>query len=234
MAAMFAINEISARERRETRRLRWSIPMEVLVLDLGGGLAEEPGRVIEPKDIASIPFVALVEGMTDPRLRWSGPVGFDLKGFMSVVVRSAADDQRYGEPTYAICSREYVHFSARLAYHFATVDAMCTPAENQNYARFVFFGGAAVAERREWRAHFLALVLKHNGFEVTRVRDRVEAVLGKRGAAAVEESLVLLGRLMAATRHLDMVMDSQATAEAFAASFLSGDFGFELVRQGMR
>jgi outer membrane protein OmpA-like peptidoglycan-associated protein len=31
--------------------------------------------------------------MTDARLRWTGPVGFDFKGFMSVAVRSAVDDQ---------------------------------------------------------------------------------------------------------------------------------------------
>jgi pyruvate, water dikinase len=233
MAEMFRLGELPSRERREARRLRWSIPMEVLVLDLGGGLAEGAGRVLAPDQIASVPFLALIEGMTDPRLRWSGPVGFDLRGFMSVVVRSAADDQRYGEPSFAICSREFIHLSSRLAYHFATVDAMCTDAENQNYARFVFFGGAAIAERREWRAHFLAVVLRQNGFEVQRVQDRVEAVLGKRRSQAIEEAMVLVGRLMAATRHLDMVMDSQATAEAFAASFLSGDFGFELVRKGV-
>lgn len=207
--------------------------MEVMVLDLGRGVAEGALQVIDPQAITSVPFLALIEGMTDPRVRWAGPVGFDLKGFMSVVVRSAADDQRYGEPSYAICSEDYVHFSSRLAYHFATTDAMCSASENRNYARFVFFGGAAVAARREWRAHFLATVLKYNGFEVTRVQDRVEALLGKRSAGEIEESLVLVGRLMAATRHLDMVMDSQATAEAYAAAFLAGDFGFEFVRRGL-
>lgn len=230
IAEIFAAKALTARERREARQLHCSVPMELLVLDLGGGVAEKALRVLELQDITSLPFSALLEGMTDPRLRWSGPVGFDLKGFMSLVVRSAADDQRYGEPSYAICARDYVHFSSRLAYHFATVDAMCTLSANQNYARFMFFGGAAIAERREWRAHFLTLVLRVNGFETTRVCDRVEAFLGKRNAEAVEKSLVLLGRLMAATRHLDMVMDSQTTAEAYAAAFIDGDFGFEFVR----
>jgi pyruvate,water dikinase len=233
MAEMFSMEGLSPRERREARRLRWSVPMEILVLDLGGGVAEGAMQVIDQQAITSLPFLALIEGMTDPRVRWAGPVGFDLKGFMSVVVRSAADDQRYGEPSYAVCSGDYVHFSSRLAYHFATTDAMCSSSENRNYARFVFFGGAAVAARREWRAHFLATVLKCNRFEVTRVQDRVEALLGKRSAGDIEESLVLLGRLMAATRHLDMVMDSQSTAEAYAAAFLAGDFGFEFVRRGL-
>jgi hypothetical protein len=103
---------------------------------------------------------------------------------------------------------------------------MCGPATNQNYARFVFYGGAAVAERREWRAHFLAHVLRSNGFQVTQAGDRVAAILAKQEAKVIEESLVMLGRLMVSARHLDMIMDSQAAAEAFAAAFLAGDCGF--------
>jgi pyruvate,water dikinase len=234
MAEMFATDRLSPRERRAARRLRWAVPMEVLVLDLGGGVSEGAGRAVELHQVSSLPLQALLEGMTDPRLRWSGPVGFDLKGFMSVVVRSAADDQRYGEPSFAACSREYMHFSSRLAYHFATCDAMCSESENQNYARFAFFGGAAVAERREWRAHFLACVLMAHGFGVSHAGDRVEALLGKLSAGAIEDALVLVGRLMVSARHLDMVIDSGPTAEAYAAAFLGGDFDFEFVRKSLR
>lgn len=230
MAEMFELDGLSARERRQTHRLAWRMPMDVLLLDLGGGLASAAGRLVPADQVASVPLLALLEGMTDPRLRWAGPVGFDLKGFVSVVVRSAADDQRYGEPSYALFSRDYLHFSSRLAYHFATVDAICGRSVNENYARFLFHGGAAVAARREFRAHFLASVLRANGFATKILGDRVEALLSKRRAEAVEESLVMLGRLMVASRHLDMVMESRATAEAFAQAFLSGDFGFELVR----
>ncbi len=231
MAEMFGIEGLSSRERRQTRRLDWHLPMDLLILDLGSGLAAGTDRLVPVDRIASVPLAALIEGMTDPRLHWAGPVGFDLKGFVSVVVRSAADDQRYGEPSYALCSPDYLHFSSRLAYHFATADSVCGRLINENYARFLFHGGAAVAERREWRAHFLATVLQYNGFIVTRRGDRVEAVLSKRSAEVIEESLVMLGRLMVAARHLDMVMESQATADAFARAFLTGDYGFELVRR---
>jgi pyruvate,water dikinase len=231
MAEMFAIESLSLRERRQARRLVWPMPMDVLILDLGGGLQAGSERRVAPAEILSVPLEALLEGMSDPRLRWSGPVGFDLRGFMSVVVRSAADDQRYGEPSYALCSRDYAHFSSRLAYHFATVDSVCGALVNENYARFLFYGGAAISERRECRAHFLATVLEYNGFVVKRTGDRVEAVLGKRPPEAIEDALVMLGRLMVASRHLDMVMESQATAELFARAFLAGDYGFELVRK---
>jgi pyruvate,water dikinase len=232
MAEMFELEGLSPRERRQAHRLAWQIPMDLLLLDLGGALVPGAPRLVPTNQVLSAPFLALLEGMTDPRLRWAGPVGFDFKGFMSVVVRSAADDQRYGEPSYALSSRDYLYFSSRLAYHFATVDAICGRSVNENYARFLFHGGAAVAARREFRAHFLASVLRANGFAVKMQGDRVEALLSKRPADAVEESLVMLGRLMVASRHLDMVMESRSTAGAFAQAFLSGDYGFDLVRKG--
>lgn len=231
MAEMFATEALSARERYSLHRLVWERPMDLRVLDLGGGLQPASRRAVTVAEVLSVPLLALLRGMGDPRLSWAGPVGFDLKGFLSVVVRSAADDQRFGEPSFALCARDYVHFSSRLAYHFATVDALCGRLVNENYARFVFQGGAAVAERREWRARFLAKVLHYHGFNVSQVGDRVDAMLAKRPANAIEEGLVLLGRLMVASRHLDMVMESAATADAFARAFVSGDYGLEMLRR---
>jgi len=227
---MFDLEELSHQERRTAHRLQWRAPMEILVLDLGGGVADGASRAVPVDQVTSVALRALLEGMTDPRLRWSGPVGFDLKGFVSVVVRSAADDQRYGEPVYCICAKDYVHFASRLAYHFATVDALCGQSVNENYARFLFFGGAAVVSRREWRAHLLATVLRGNSFVVRQQGDRVEAMLAKRYAEQIEDALVMLGRLMVASRHLDMVIESRAAADALAQAFLSGDYAFERVR----
>jgi pyruvate,water dikinase len=226
----FNLDELSSQERRAAHRLLWRAPIEVMLLDVGEGLVPDVPRNVKTDHIRSTPLLALIEGMTDPRLRWAGPVGFDFKGFMSVVVHSAADDQRYGEPNYCLCARDYVHFASRLAYHFATVDALCGRSVNENYARFLFFGGAAVAVRREWRAHFLASVLHANDFTVNQVGDRVEGMLAKRNSEQIEEALVMLGRLMVASRHLDMVIESRAAANALARAFLSGDYGFERVR----
>jgi pyruvate,water dikinase len=231
MMEMFNSERFSPEERRASHRLLWRVPIEVMLLDLEEGLAPNAGKNVTVDEIRSAPLLALIEGMTDPRLRWAGPVGFDFKGFMSVVVRSAADDQRYGEPNYCLCARDYVHFASRLAYHFATVDALCSRSVNENYARFLFFGGAAVATRREWRAHFLAMVLQANQFSVKQVGDRVEGVLAKRNPEQIEEALVMLGRLMVASRHLDMVIENQAVAQALAQAFLSGDYAFERVRR---
>jgi pyruvate,water dikinase len=229
MEEMFAIDTLARGERRMTRRLAWKVPAEVLVLDLGGGVVAGAGS-LTVEEVLSAPFRALLEGMCDPRLQHTGPVGFDLKGFMSVVVRSAADDQRYGEPSYVLCAADYVHYASRLAYHFATVDALAGDLVNENYARFSFHGGAAVAERREHRASFLAAVLVGHGFSVKHVGDRVDAWLGKRPAEAILAGLTVLGRLMMAARQLDMVMVNRATAESYAKAFLAGDYSFASLR----
>jgi pyruvate,water dikinase len=231
MGEMSAIEELTASERRACRRLVWHRPMEVRLLDLGGAVGPETGREVTLEDVTSVPLHALLEGMLDSRLRWAGPVGFDLKGFVSVVVRSAADDQRYGEPSYALCSADYLHFASRLAYHFALVDALCGESLNENYVRFRFHGGAAVAERREWRGQFLVTVLEYNRFLVTHVGDRVNAILPRRPVEELEDALVMLGRLMVASRHLDMVIESPAVAVTLARAFLAGDYGFDLVRK---
>lgn len=231
MAEMFAVETLAAEERRHLHRLAWSRPMDLRVLDLGGGIAARVGRTVSVEEIRSVPLLSLLKGMGDPRLSWSGPVGFDLKGFMSVVVRSAADDQRFGEPSFVLCARDWVHLSSRLAYHFAIVDSVCGKLVNENYARLLFYGGAAEACRRERRASFLAKVLHHHGFTVSLAGDRVDAILAKRPAEVTEEALVMLGRLMVAARHLDMVMESAATADSFARAFVSGDYGFQMLRR---
>ncbi len=231
MLEMFNFEKFSPQEKRSAHRLIWRVPMEMLLLDLGGGIEDGAARNVPIEKIKSTALRALLEGMTDPRLRWAGPIGFDLKGFMSVVVRSAMDDQSYGEPIYCICAKDYVHFSSRLAYHFATTDAICGQSVNENYARFLFFGGAAVAERREWRAHLLATVLRGNDFAVKQEGDRIEAILAKRDSEQIEDALVMLGRLMVASRQLDMVVESQAAAQQLAQAFLSGDYAFEHVRK---
>jgi len=231
MTEMFSISELPKEERKRCRQLKWKCPMEVRIVDVGNAIKTDKS-VIGIEEIDSPPFVALVEGMSDPRVRWSGPVGFDLKGFMSVVVTSAADDQRYGEPAYAIIANEFVHLYTRLAYHFSVVDAMCSELVDQNYIRFCFFGGAAIAERRERRALFLATVLKCHDFQVHVEGDRVEALLGKRPKQVIEDTLVMLGRLLIASRQLDMLMEDEKVALAYANAFLSGDYGFDFVRRG--
>ncbi|MGD8369535.1 MAG: PEP/pyruvate-binding domain-containing protein, partial [Desulfobacterales bacterium] len=101
------------------------VPMQFYVIDVGDGLVPEATfkRKISPSDVTSWPFHALADGMTHLGVSWSGPVEFNLGGFISVAsrsfIRSNVTDK--GGRGYALLGKEYLNFHSQLAYHFTVV-----------------------------------------------------------------------------------------------------------------
>ncbi|MDP3426208.1 MAG: PEP/pyruvate-binding domain-containing protein, partial [Humidesulfovibrio sp.] len=74
-------------------RLRAGLPLNILVVDLGGGLTPTaPKKVVELEHIKSAPFQGLLHGMTDPGVRWLGGVGVSLTGFATIMAESIMSD----------------------------------------------------------------------------------------------------------------------------------------------
>ncbi len=72
-------------------RLRAGLPLNILVVDLGGGLTPTaPKKVVELEHVKSAPFQALLHGMTDPGVRWLGGVGVSLSGFATIMAAMSA------------------------------------------------------------------------------------------------------------------------------------------------
>ncbi|MFZ2088704.1 MAG: PEP/pyruvate-binding domain-containing protein, partial [Desulfobaccales bacterium] len=88
MGEMFQISEVT--QEVGARRLQSNIPIEVYVIDLGGGLRPEAlnRAVVHPEDIASRPMAAYWRGVN--AAGWKGPKPVDLKGLMSVVTGTGA------------------------------------------------------------------------------------------------------------------------------------------------
>ena len=154
--AMFEVNDSRLNGRGKTVSLKSDVPLDIYLIDLGGGLAEgAPKKRVTPEEIVSTPMRALYEGMTTPGVRWSGHVPIDFKGFVSVFANTMFDGAKYerrlGDRSYAILSANYVNFSSRLGYHFSIVDAYVGPDENENYISFRFKGGAARLDKRTRR-----------------------------------------------------------------------------------
>jgi pyruvate,water dikinase len=231
---MFKFNEMEKASRQgEAKRLTSDIPINLYVIDLGEGL--EPlawnRKTIQVANILSLPMRALWRGLTHPEVRWTGMVEVDLKGFASVMLNTLSDSARYGETmgekSYALVSKEYVNFSSRLAYHFSTVDAYCSPVKNNNYITFQFMGGGSSSERRFRRVRFIGGVLKSLDFDVEIKGDWLRARLMKYECKDMEERLDYLGRLMCCARQLDMVMYSDGVIDWYIRAFMEGNYGFK-------
>jgi pyruvate,water dikinase len=189
----------------------------------------ENRKKVTVEDIASLPFRALLKGMTlevfqQPQIR---PVS--LGGFFSVMREQMmapplAGNERFGERSYAIISDKYLNFSSRVGYHYSVLDSYCGPEDNMNYITFSFKGGAADDTRRSRRVRAIAMILQNLDFVVEVNGDRVDARFQKYECPLIEERLDQLGRLLLYTRQMDMLMHSETSVEALAKNFLEGNY----------
>jgi pyruvate, water dikinase len=226
---MFQLSEREDIKKLSPVRIKTHLPLNLHLLDLGGGLIRAGShRVLPAENVISVPFRALWKGINSPGIRWAGPIGLDVKGLLSVMAQSAtqpSDD--FWDRTLALVSLNYLNFSSRLGYHFATVDCYCGPVRNNNYITFVFKGGAADTLRRGRRVRFLGTVLEELGFEVMIKEDLVKADFRKYPSSMTEEKLGHLGRLMGCARQLDMTMADENAVAWYAKAFLSGNYEFK-------
>ena len=229
MREMFSLYESAEYEDKHAYPLKFSVPLDIHVIDLGNGLINVEGKKkhITPDNIISKPFLSLMKGMTAPGIRWAGPLPIDLKGFtnllMSNVVDSNRGDRDLGSKSYAIISDCYLNFFSRLGYHFSRLDAYASDELNNNYINFNFRGGAADPIRRMRRAKIITKVLETLNFSVTHRNDHVLATIRKIPASLILEYLSEIGRLMGAVRNVDVTLTSDESIDKFVDAFLKGD-----------
>lgn len=228
---MFKISDLVSEQTGKAVRLRAKLPIDLHIIDLGGGLREaNPGeKEIGLGQIASLPLMALLRGMTHEGLLSQEPRPVEWRGLFSVMTEQMLTNplasERFGERSFAIVSDKYMNFSSRVGYHYGVLDTYCGQTLSKNYISFSFQGGAADDIRRNRRARAIARVLEELGFCVEVRGDRVTARLQKRDRAALEEKLDLLGRLLIFTRQIDMLMHSDGAVETVSRAFLEGDYG---------
>ena len=228
---MFDLAEKASQQDVHSVRLKTHIPFNLHIIDLGGGIeASRRVKFVSPEAIHSIPLLALWKGISHPDISWAGPIPIDMKGLYSVVSRSltaTAEHSDFWSRTFAIVSHNYLNYSSRLGYHFATIDAYVGDTRNDNYITFRFKGGAADEVRRGRRVRFLGAVLEKLDFEVEVTGDLVVGRLWKYPRELLEQKLDLLGRLMGCARQRDMLMADDAIVDWYAAEFLAGNYRFE-------
>ena len=231
--AMFAVNDtVLEGDLTCSKRLMTPVPVNIYVLDLGGGLAlEDPSASeVRPSEIVSWPFQALWRGLTHPGVSWQREMPASLSDLASVMANSLTTStsamRALGDRSYLLVADEYINLNSRLAYHFTLVDACLSQVASHNYISFRFAGGGATPYRRNLRACFVEACLAHYGFLVDRRSDLVNAWFKKAPAEETESRLNIIGRLMACTSQLDMYMTSNAVMRRYVQQFLDGNYTF--------
>lgn len=224
---MFALDRQRAVARYFIKRLATDVPMEWWVLNLEDGFKEEtPGKEVTLDNIASIPMLALWEGIT--AVPWEGPPPVDTAGFMSIVLRTAGGegmeavaDTIYGNQNFFMISRYFCNLTSRLGFHFSTVEALTGEEPYENYLRFNFKGGAADLRRRVLRARFVAEILERYDFQVDVKGDALFARLEGQPLEFMLNRLKVLGYVTIHTRQLDMIMLNPAEVEHYRRKILT-------------
>jgi pyruvate,water dikinase len=229
MTELFQVSEQLPHEEG-VRFLKTNIPLEIYVVDLGGGLSPEVAErfVVQPEQVQSRPLQAYWRGVA--AVGWKGPKPVDVKGFMSIVMGTGAGEkiqERLTEKNFAIIAAEYMNLSTRLGFHFATIESHLGTAED-SYASLIFYGGGAEVSRRVRRVRFMAKVLQHVDFRVELKDDSLTARIDGVEVPIIEEKLDILGRLMMVTKQMDMIMFSDNMVDFYYKEFIREGYNLRL------
>jgi Phosphoenolpyruvate synthase/pyruvate phosphate dikinase len=229
MQEMFSLGERSSFPEGATKKLNIPQPLDIYLIDLGKGLKEvKPlSAGVTPDDVKSRPFLALWKGMS--QVTWAGPRPVNIRGFMSVVARSASDPTMMGKLTYknyVIITDDYMNFSTRLGYHFSSIDAFIGENIQDNYVQFIFNGGGADLTRRMRRARLISMILSHHGFNTTLKEDNLYARGENLEAVIIEKMLTVLGIVVVTTRQMDMAMYNDKIVDWYFQEFIKGNYSF--------
>lgn len=221
-------NKPSTLLARGGKRLKSNLPLNLILIDIGGGLDENAGKSgwVLPEHIQSLPMKALWEGMESENLWSTEPVPADFKGLMSGITRTQAATvagQTLSGLNIAVLGTHYMNLTLRVGYHFTVVDALMdlTPEKNNIFFRFV--GGATDISRRSRRATLLVYIMEKIGFKVKQNGDLVIARAVNSSADQMKHYLYLIGRLIGFVRQLDIMMTDDSTVELYFEKFMTAN-----------
>lgn len=229
---MFDFGENNNYSERAGKRLVVNVPTQWWIIDLGDGFKRRvEGDTVELGDIASVPMLALWEGIT--AVPWEGPPPIDTKGFLSVMFEStmnpnlcASGQSCYMQKNCAMISRNFCNLSCRVGYHFSVAQAFLSERPRENYIKFGFKGGAADLNRKARRMKLIEEILTRFDFRVEIYEDVISAHLEGYDQDFLKKRLKVLGYLIMHTRQLDMIMGNDAHAGYYRDKLLADIHSF--------
>ena len=229
---MFAMGNRSPRKTKHSKKFVSPIPMLFHLLDVGGGLLESAAdkKEVDLDEVLSTPLRALCKGLSHPGIHWARFSHFDWDQFDSIAMSGGMIGKNASLlASYAIVSQDYMNLNLKFGYHFVIVDTLCADEFGENYLLFRFTGGGGNFDGRSLRADFITAVLDRLGFETQKKGDLVDAEVKNVTRGRMEEQLDMLGRLLGATRLMDMYLKEASQVAGFVEAFMQGRYHFETV-----
>ncbi|PKN50053.1 MAG: pyruvate, phosphate dikinase, partial [Deltaproteobacteria bacterium HGW-Deltaproteobacteria-16] len=158
--------------------------------------------------------------------------GTPMGSVMSSFITDQKSERPIGMPNYAMVSRDYCNMNARMDFHFIMIDAVASPEPRSNHIKFRFKGGGTSLTRRRRRALCIGEIFEHYGFSVNVKEDLVNASLQGANREAIEEKLVMVGRILGFTRLLDAAMGDDAMIGRVARAFMEGNYALSGLAAG--
>ena len=205
-----------------TRRMNLGVPMDIRVLDIGGGMATDVTALPLPSEVRSAPLAVFLKGLLDPKAWATELPSLGFRDIISSVPRSmgmlTGPVDSLGE-NLAIVSHDYMNLSLRLGYHFSVIDAHLGVDDSRDYVYFRFAGGLADPERRARRAGFIRDVLAAMEFKVSVKGDLVIGRLKFVDTTALRSALFILGALTTFSRQRDTGLYTDADTKILFTIF---------------
>jgi pyruvate,water dikinase len=229
---MFHVSDNRLRKPGFAKKLTSRIPMRFYLLDVGGGLRDgvSAEKEIGIEAVRNRAMRALWAGLSHPDIQWGGFSHFDWEAHDRMVMSGGiASPESAMFASHAVISEDYMNLNLRFGYHFVIVDALSAAGGEAHTIRFRFSGGGAEMDQRLLRAEFLGRILRRLGFEVTTTSDLIDGQFEGRDSEIFLDRLDMLGRLLGATRLMDMYLKDAGQIDGFVADFLQGRYHFASV-----
>ncbi len=226
---MFGLSDLASGKLSRSKPLATEVALDIYLLDVGGGFADEAGQetAIPLEQLTSTPFLAIWRGLSHPDVDWQSHLHFDWKGFGDMALSGGVSIGGAKDfASYAVVGRDYCNLNMRFGYHFTLVDCLCGEETRANYCQLRFAGGGGDYSGRSMRLQLLRSVLGRLGFEVTVRADLLDARIAGVAADEMSATLETVGRLLGATKLLDMTLKEEGDISLFTELFFQGVSNF--------
>lgn len=214
---------------RGSLRLDANIPLDVFLFDVGGGISTKTtkGQPVPLDSVSSTPFQALWKGLSHPGVQWKQKP-FDWAAYDKIELAGGVPPKRdsFAFASYAVVSGDYLHFNLRFGYHFTIVDVLCGDNDAENHCMLRFAGGGGDYNQLSLRIDFLSGILERLDFSVDKKGDLLEAKLPGFAKEEMIHKLDLLGRLLGASKLMDMVLNGDEMVANCVEEFFNGRYSF--------